>query len=1069
LSTANFQEATVAETRNTIRWDSVGADKVKRDYADVTAANDKTAAGFQKTGASATVAGAGVDRLGKSAGDYASRANVAATATNNLTIGLASMARYVAAGALVTLGTQAIRAADQYRVLQGRIAQATRDTGDFMSVSRELFEVSQRTGTALETNVALFQRMAIGAREFGAANADILKVTEAVQKLGIIGGASQSAIAAGTLQLAQGMAAGVLRAEEFNSVIENLPEVAQAIAKGMGMTVGEIRKAVLEGEVLSRDVFVSLLDQAGQVEERFSAVPTSLAQATQKLSDSFAKASGESQGLVETIGLITDGIDVLGQHMDDFFRPMNEFIRTTVKEFRAIYGVMQDILALVGVDVPAMGGGAAEGYRPYDGPRVLVSDRTKLGKGGSVTGPDEKELAKAAKEQEDWQGRIADGWRDLYDKVGEASADFNQKISEDARKAADEMIQADEERRRSIEATIEAIAFETEMIGLSNEAKEKAIALRNMEKGGASPDQLGRAGAAIDANQARQAAQDAADEVQAVWDAARDDFSDSWSDLFYGIFNDGKFRFKDLADSFKSIWARTLADLLTMSIQNSFIKPMFEGLFGGGTGAAGTTGIFGSLGASLFGGGSSGKSGSAAWMQQNVYGPSGNGATGGIGGFFGKPMGASTIGGMLGGAGLGMGLGAMTGSGMAGAAGGAIGAAVGGPIGSIIGGLLGGLLGGMFKSTPKSISSYGTGGIADSMASGGLDVKIGKDMASGVVRALKTFAEQLVTGIESDEFLGIVGQRGKKFFYQAQETDLKVAGKKKYGAVKFDSAEEAIAAAIEAAINSGVVQGLTDADKKLMRAAGSVEQAMQDVVSSHNFKRELDFQYIGLSSPLKEAQARLEFEYQQQLILAEKYEADKTKLEAIYAQKRLDLVEQYNSQQYASLKSFLTSITAGSASSLSPTTRLGLAQANYSALSGKARSGDQDAIAALQGAAQDYLSAGKDVFASGGGYQSIYQQVVADLSSITGVSNPLGVGAAANSNVAAAVNDNTRAQAGWFATAQSQRTATNNKLDTLNANMSALVMLMTRSGSLPTQQGVVGVGTVTWPNLAVNF
>lgn len=1051
----------MAETRNTIRWDSVGADKVKRDYADVTAANDKTAAGYQKAGASAASSASGIDRLGKSAGDYASRANVAATATNNLTIGLASMARYVAAGALVTLGTQAIRAADQYRVLQGRIAQATRDTGDFMSVSRELFEVSQRTGTALETNVALFQRMAIGAREFGAANADILKVTEAVQKLGIIGGASQSAIAAGTLQLAQGMAAGVLRAEEFNSVIENLPEVAQAIAKGMGMTVGEMRKAVLEGEVLSRDVFVSLLDQAGQVEERFSAVPTSLAQATQKLSDSFAKASGESQGLVETIGLITDGIDVLGQHMDDFFRPMNEFIRTTVKEFRAIYGVMQDILALVGVDVPAMGGGAAQGYRPYDGPRVLVSDRTKLGKGGSVTGPDEKELAKAAKEQEDWQGRIADGWRDLYDKVGEASADFNQKISEDARKAADEMIQADEERRRSIEATIEAIQFETEMIGLSNEAKEKAVALRNMEKAGASPDQLGRAGAAIDANQARQAAQDAADEVTAIWDKARDEFSDSWSDLFYGIFNDGKFRFKDLADSFKSIWARTLADLLTMSLQDSFIKPMFAGLMGGtgsGTGTGGSRGVFGALGASLLGGGSSGRPGSASWMEENVYKPSGNGGSGGGGG-------SSGLGEALGGAGFGAGIGSMIG-GKASAALGAVGGAIGtmfGPIGKMVGSLIGSVVGLAFQTTPKSISSYGTGGVIDSMASGGLDEKIGKDMAKGVVRALKTFAEQLATGIESDSFLGIVGQRGKKFFYQAQETDLKVAGKKKYGAEKFDTAEEAIAAAIEAAINSGVVKGLTDADKRLMRAATSVQEAMSDVVASHNFKRELDFQFIGLSSPLAAAQARLEFEYQQQLILAEKYEADKTKLEAVYAQKRLDLVEEYNSQQYAGLKSFLTSITAGSASPLSPTTRLGLAQANYSALSGKARAGDQDAIAALQGAAQDYLSAGKDVFASSAGYQSIYQQVVGDLSSITGVANPLG--AAANTNVAAAVNDNTRAQAGWFTQAAAQRTATNSKLDTLNTNVSALVTALSRGMATPTQNGTVTVGTVDWASV----
>jgi hypothetical protein len=224
--------------------------------------------------------------------------------------------------------------------------------------------------------------------------------------------------------------------------------------------------------------------------------------------------------------------------------------------------------------------------------------------------------------------------------------------------------------------------------------------------------------------------------------------------------------------------------------------------------------------------------------------------------------------------------------------------------------------------------------------------------------------------------------------------------------------------------------------------------------------------FIGLSSPLAEAQARLEFEYQQQLILAEKYEADKTKLEAIYAQKRLDLVEQYNSQQYAGLKSFLTSITAGSASPLSPTTRLGLAQANYQTLRQRALAGDQDAIGALQGAAQDYLGASRDVYASSGGFQTAYQQVVADLSSITGMSNPLGVGAAANSNVAAAVNDNTRYQAQWFTQAATQRESTNSKLDTLINLMAPVASALNRGAATPTQNGTVNVGTIDWAGIS---
>ena len=1050
----------MADARTTIRFDSVGAEKVKKDYADIIAADQKTGDSLKKTGGAATTAAVGVSNLGRSSRDYAAQATVASTATDRFNVGLASMARYVTAGAVLALGNQAIRSADQYRVLQGRIQEATRGTGDFAAVSETLFAVSQRTGTALETNVALFQRMAIGAREFGAANEDILKVTETVQQLGVVGGASASAIAAGTLQLAQGMAAGVLRAEELNSVIENLPEVAQSIAKGMGLTVGELRKAVLEGRVLSEDVFRSLLAMSSDAAQRFSEMPTSLAQATQKLSDAFNKAAGESKGLLETINLITGAMDYLGRNIDSIMDPVNDTIRTTVKEFTALYNVTRSILEMVGlVDAEA----ASTGYS-YTGSRVFVKDNTipvrgpsgapggGAGSRGAAPNPekDARDRARAikdAQEHEEAVGRAARATNGWAGALGAASS---------AARGVGDTIRANQS---DYEAFLADIEQETRLLGLSNEAREVEIALLeararlNVET--LSPQQTAEVMGALGRNRVAKQAKEAADEVEQIWLRAKDNVSDAWSDFLFDIFDRGKISFKSFANDLKSIWARTIADMIAQSTQQSIVQPLFNALFGG-TGSSGTMNVFQQMALErsakndvasnpeIFGTGSPVKTTVLDPLKKGVDDIFGSGA-------------AKDFANILKGAATGAMLGGLAGSSTGGAIGGAIGMAFG-PIGSLVGGLLGGLVGGLLKSTPRSIASISTtGGLAGVGATyaQGLDEKIGKSMGGGVTNALNAIAEELDATLTEDYFLGMIGQRGKKFFFQEQQSDIKKAGKSKYGAVKFESAEEAIAAAIEAAIKNGVIQGLSTAEQELLAAADDVNQALQDIVNGRNFRREVELSFIGLKNPMAADLARLSDQYAEQKKLAEKYGADMVKLEAIYQAQRKEIIEQYQEQQFSSLKALLTSLTSGSASPLSPTTRLGLAESRYNSLRAAAMRGDDAAIDQLAGAATDFLDAAKAVYATSDGYFSRYNAVIDDVSKITGVANPLTAGVQA-------VNDNYKAQIAQGERAIAQRAETNSLLRVIASNLGASTSATQRAAAATTaNNGVAQIGGFT--------
>lgn len=201
-----------------------------------------------------------------------------------------------AAGAYITLrlAISLLKDADAYAVLQQRVKTATKATGDYVAVSAELYNISRQNGVALRDTISLFQNLARTAPELKATNDEMLELTNLVQQLGVIGGSTKSQLSAGLLQFSQGLAGMVFRAEEYNSIVENIPELAARIAKGLGKSTGELRKAVIEGKVLSTDVFEALKKQAGEINAEFEDIPTSMERAGVSLANSFSRISAQA-------------------------------------------------------------------------------------------------------------------------------------------------------------------------------------------------------------------------------------------------------------------------------------------------------------------------------------------------------------------------------------------------------------------------------------------------------------------------------------------------------------------------------------------------------------------------------------------------------------------------------------------------------------------------------------------------------------------------------------------------------------------------------------------------------
>lgn len=270
-------------------------------------------------------------RAESAAAAQASTANRALAASTGLAAGAfrSLLAPLIAIGAAFS-AINIIKRADEYRILKGRIAEVTRDFGNFGAALKGIESIATETGAGLQETTEVFQRIAVGARDLGKSQDDVLQLVRSVEQLGVIGGSSTEALKAGLLQFGQAMSSQIVRAEEFNSLLENLPLVATAIAKGLGVSVGQLRQMVVDGKVLSEDVFKALSGQADDIQQRFEALPVSLDRALNQLDIAFTKfvgavddSVGASSAFAKIISDVAGNVSELTENANDLLRGFN--------------------------------------------------------------------------------------------------------------------------------------------------------------------------------------------------------------------------------------------------------------------------------------------------------------------------------------------------------------------------------------------------------------------------------------------------------------------------------------------------------------------------------------------------------------------------------------------------------------------------------------------------------------------------------------------------------------------------------------------------------------------------
>lgn len=242
----------------------------------------------------------------------------AAGSANSLKTSLTALAGAISVSLVMQWGSAFLEVADNMTQLQARIARLSTDAATAKQTFSDIAAISSRTGSSISDTTKLWETLTSSLKEAGATNAQVLNLTDTLQKIGRIGGSSTEEMANALRQFGQSIASGTIRAEEFNSIIEQMPELARQISSGLGISMGELRQRMLEGKLTAQDALNAIQDRTSQINSEFSKLPRTMSQATNSLEVSFAtliaainNATGASTTMVSIVDSLTSALDRL--------------------------------------------------------------------------------------------------------------------------------------------------------------------------------------------------------------------------------------------------------------------------------------------------------------------------------------------------------------------------------------------------------------------------------------------------------------------------------------------------------------------------------------------------------------------------------------------------------------------------------------------------------------------------------------------------------------------------------------------------------------------------------------
>lgn len=224
-------------------------------------------------------------------------------------------------GALAALGIgttamEIAQTADEYKNLSGRLSIAIGEHGNLQKAMDDVKNVAINTNSNLTATGDLYARLTKIGQEMKWPQEQALALTETINKATQVGGGSAAANEAAITQLNQALGSGVLRGDEFNSMMEQSPRLTQALADGLGVTTGKLREMAGEGQLTTDVVTKALLSQSEVISAEFAKFPTTIGASIENLKTAWTVYIGEADAATGASAKVAEAIKFVAENLD---------------------------------------------------------------------------------------------------------------------------------------------------------------------------------------------------------------------------------------------------------------------------------------------------------------------------------------------------------------------------------------------------------------------------------------------------------------------------------------------------------------------------------------------------------------------------------------------------------------------------------------------------------------------------------------------------------------------------------------------------------------------------------
>ncbi|MDM3694771.1 phage tail tape measure protein [Proteus mirabilis] len=222
----------------------------------------------------------------------------------------ASLAGYLSASMVASYS-------EAWTELNNKLSNSVRASESLVDVTQRVFDISQATRSSLDATATLYARLERGTREYNTSAEDLAKLTSIINQGFIVSGATAQEAENAIIQLSQGIASGVLRGEEFNSVAEQGSRLMVALADSMGVGIGQLRKMAAEGKLTTDVVVKGLLSQGDAIGKEFAKTTRTMSQAFQEAGNNLTKFLGENTTIKASINVFSDAVITVSKNLDE--------------------------------------------------------------------------------------------------------------------------------------------------------------------------------------------------------------------------------------------------------------------------------------------------------------------------------------------------------------------------------------------------------------------------------------------------------------------------------------------------------------------------------------------------------------------------------------------------------------------------------------------------------------------------------------------------------------------------------------------------------------------------------